>query len=91
VDAAMAESPAEEAGIVRGDRIIEISKRYATLSARIMIQIQFSSAQHSVQEAFDAARTVTPALGPSVQPHVGKCSLHSSPEVSQHSQSAWLY
>ncbi len=26
VDAAMAESPAEEAGIVRGDRIIEISK-----------------------------------------------------------------
>lgn len=27
VDAAMAESPAEEAGIVRGDRIIEISRR----------------------------------------------------------------
>ena len=26
VDAAMAESPAEEAGIVRGDRITEISK-----------------------------------------------------------------
>ena len=59
VDAAMAESPAEEAGIVRGDRIIEISKQYAILSAPIMIYIRFSRAQHSVREASDAAHGVT--------------------------------
>ena len=32
VDAAMAESPAEEAGIVRGDLILEISQSWASLS-----------------------------------------------------------
>ena len=61
VDAAMAESPAEEAGIVRGDRIIEISKPFCDFVNTHHDTIQFLVAQHCMQEAFDAAHGVTTA------------------------------
>jgi len=87
VDAAMAESPAEEAGIVRGDRIIEISEHMRRCQHPSWYHT-FLIALHSVQEAFDAAHGVTTALA--IQPHVRKCSLQPNPEMSQHNQSAWL-